>query len=197
MFGPILTLCYFIPLVLSGLSCWSFSGWADHCVCLPDVPRSLRCRNLAGFKETKRKSELICSRKLSFSLCFSSALLFPCRVLSSFVVSCVVSCLLSVSPFFPLLVSVFPCKEENRNIKGEGRHSCSVGFAGLLLQSESLQLLVAVDGCQRFLQSGSYRIRQEAQTKTLQRSDNVSEVSVRSMWSIGANDCLESVSLTW
>lgn len=135
MFGPILTLCYFPSLVLSGLSCWSFSGWVDHCICLPDVPRLLRCRNLAGFKETKRKSELICSCKLSFSLSFSSTLLFPRRVLSSSVVAGVVSCLLSVSPFC-LLVSFFPCKQRDGNIKGTAGRSYSAGF--LLLESESL-----------------------------------------------------------
>ena len=106
-FGPILTLCYFVSLVLSGLSCWSFSGWVDHCICLPDVPRLPHCRNLADFKETTRRSELICSCGLSCSLSFSSTLL-AFRVLSSFDVSCVVSSPFPCLLFFPALLAFFP-----------------------------------------------------------------------------------------
>lgn len=106
-FGPILTPCYFVSLVLSGLSCWSFSGWVDHCICLPDVPRLPRRRNLADFKETTRRSELICSRRLSCSLSFSSTLL-AFRVLSSFVVSRVVGSPFPCLVFFPALLAFFP-----------------------------------------------------------------------------------------
>lgn len=57
----------FVSLSQSGLSCWSFSGWLHHCICLLDVPRLPLRWNLVDFKKTKRKSELICSHKLPSS----------------------------------------------------------------------------------------------------------------------------------
>ncbi len=190
-FGPILILRYFVTLVLSGLSCWSFSGWVDHSVCLPDVPACLAVEIWLALKTPRGNLNwFVLADCLILSV---SLLLFLSLVMSRPL--CVVSSL-TLMPFF-LLVSIFPSKERNRNIKDDGRHSYTAGFPRLLLQSVFVQVCMAVDGKQRFLQRSSYGTRQEAQTKTLKRSGNVSEVSVRSMWSIGANDCLESVCITW
>lgn len=128
-FGPILTPCYFVSLVLSGLSCWSFSGWVDHCICLPDVPRLPRCGNLADFKETTRRSELICSCGLSCSLSFSSTLL-AFRVLSSFVVSCVVGSPFQCLVFFFCFVSIFSPLNKRIEPKETRAHTVQRGPPG-------------------------------------------------------------------
>lgn len=88
--GPAVTLCCFVLLSQLGLSCWSFSGWLHHCICLPAVPRLSPCRNLASFKKTKKGNQnwfvLTNSRPLPVWLL---TLQFPDHVLSA-----VVLCLL-------------------------------------------------------------------------------------------------------
>lgn len=57
--APAVTLCCFVLLSQLGLTCWSFSGWLHHCICLPAVPHLSPCRNLESFKKTKKKKKEI------------------------------------------------------------------------------------------------------------------------------------------
>lgn len=69
------------------------------------------------------------------------------HALSSFVVSCVVSSLLYMSPLFSCSLVLFSFfKQRDGNTKDEGRQSDSAGLLWLLLKSEFPQVFVAVFG---------------------------------------------------
>lgn len=126
--APAVTLCCFVLLSQLGLSCWSFSGWLHHCICLPAVPRLSPCRNLASFKKTKKKEiriDLFSQTPVlsQFGYSFFSSLTRSCLLLSS------VSCYLPVT---------FPCKQKDGNIKSEN---------GLPSEPQLLPPFTAVEAC--------------------------------------------------
>lgn len=139
----------FVSLSQSGLSCWSFSGWLHHCICLLDVPRLPLRWNLVDFKKTKRKSELICSHKLPSSL-FASSLFY----------SLVMSCLLLLSLLSPIICPLFVSSHGSRRMETQRARTADRWSRCTVVEAASVSDSWAVMECDGKLRPNSSEVRQ-------------------------------------